>query len=214
MNDYNKEIARVEKSADEAHYNDGYMGYATQYSCEVMKRFIIPGSILEMGPAEGVMTDLLCDDFDDYTIVEGAQRFVDMIKAKHSNIICHCSLFETFSPKRLFDNILLGHVLEHVEDPVGILLMCKKWLSDKGRILAAVPNSESIHRLAAVEMGLLSKTDELNERDICHGHRRVYNWNSFMDDFEKAGLKVVYRGGIGLNQFLFHRWSEIGVLIC
>ncbi len=195
----NEEKARIEKSAVEAHYNDGYMGYATQYSCEIMKRYMIPGSVLEMGPAEGVMTDLLCDDFEDYTIVEGAQKFVDFIKSRHPKVKCYCSLFESFLPERTYDNILLGHVLEHVENPVNILKICKKWLSNGGIILAAVPNSESIHRLAAVEMGLLSRTDELNERDIRHGHRRVYNWNSFMKDFTSAGLKIEHGGGYWLK---------------
>jgi len=48
-----------------------------------------------------------------------------------------------------------GHVLEHVDDPVAVLRLVKSWLKPGGRVLAAVPNARSIHRQAAVIMGLL-----------------------------------------------------------
>ena len=37
---------------------------------------------------------------------------------------------------------MLGHVLEHVEDPVAILQRVKMWLNANGRVFAAVPNAQ------------------------------------------------------------------------
>lgn len=90
-------------------------------------------------------------------------------------------------------------MLEHVIDPVDILKKCGTWLNPGGRILAAVPNSESIHRQAAVMMGMLSSTKQLNETDERNGHRRVYDMKMLQTDFEDAGLKIVKTGGYWLK---------------
>ena len=61
-----------------------------------------------------------------------------------------------------FDNIVLGHVLEHVERPVEILSRVKSWLSANGRVFALVPNARSLHRQMGVVMGLLDSEHSLN----------------------------------------------------
>lgn len=66
------EKRRVEIHAKEAGYAKGVMSYTTAYSGEIFTRYMIPGSVLELGPAEGVMTDILYPKFADYTIVDGA----------------------------------------------------------------------------------------------------------------------------------------------
>jgi 2-polyprenyl-3-methyl-5-hydroxy-6-metoxy-1,4-benzoquinol methylase len=121
-------------------------------------------------------------------------------------------LFENFSPNVKYDNIILGHVLEHVDDPVKIISLASNWLSDRGRILASVPNSQSLHRQAAVIMGLLSFEEELNESDLHHGHRRVFNPKTFSEVFHKAGLKIDANGGYWLkpisNSQIEANWSQ------
>jgi 2-polyprenyl-3-methyl-5-hydroxy-6-metoxy-1,4-benzoquinol methylase len=99
----------------------------------------------------------------------------------------------------MFDNIILGHVLEHVIDPVNILSLCKKWLKNNGLILASVPNKNSIHRQAAVEMGMLSKLDDFSEKDKRIGHRRIFEHDSLSDCFCKAGFKIIKKGGYWLK---------------
>jgi 2-polyprenyl-3-methyl-5-hydroxy-6-metoxy-1,4-benzoquinol methylase len=92
-------------------------------------------------------------------------------------------------------------VLEHVVDPVSILRLCGQWLSGSGRILAAVPNKDSVHRQAAVEMGLLSKLDDFSEKDKRHGHRRIFGRDSFLKCFVDAGFKITESGGYWLKPF-------------
>lgn len=76
--------------------------------------------------------------------------------------------------------------------------MLNYWIRG-GRILAAVPNCNSIHRQAAVKMGLLSSAKELNDMDRYHGHRRVYSYREFKEDFMAAGLSVKKSGGYWLK---------------
>src|SRR5207302_938926 len=110
-----------------------------------------------------------------------------------------CSLFEDYTPERTFDFIVMGHVLEHVADPVGLLRRARTWLSPGGCLFAAVPNANSIHRQAAVVMGLLSSIYELNEADVHHGHRRVYDRVALHRDFSDAGLEIAVWGGYWLK---------------
>lgn len=206
------EKRRVEIHAKEAGYAKGVMSYTTAYSGEIFTRYMIPGSVLELGPDEGVMTDILYPKFADYTIVDGADFFVDALKKKYPQIKAHKSLFEYFHTDILYKNIILGHVLEHVENPVEILKLCSQWLAPNGRILSAVPNANSLHRQAAVKMGLLNTVHDLNETDLRNGHRRVYDNTSFQQDFVSAGLKIIKSGGYWLkplsNAQLERDWTE------
>lgn len=189
------EQKRLESIQAQALYAHGVNTDAVQYCFSIFKRHIKGGSVLEMGPAEGVMTDLLVQLGLDMTVLEGARGFCEDLKRRHPSItVCH-SLFEEFAPERKFDNIVLGHVLEHVSDPVDILSRAKEWLTPEGRVLAAVPNSRSLHRQAAVLMGMLDFEEELNEADRHHGHRRVYNPETFRHDFMQSGLNIEIFGG-------------------
>lgn len=196
MNDEQNHLDRI---AGDSRYAAGANTSTVLYSFEVFRRHITGTTLLEMGPAEGVMTAQLVKLGLDTTVVEGSQRFCTELAARHPELTVHQSLFESFEPPRKFDNIVLGHVLEHVQDPVAILERVRGWLTPGGRVLAAVPNSRSVHRQAAVIMGLLEFEEQLNEADHHHGHRRVYNPETFRRDFLAAGLKIEIFGGYWLK---------------
>jgi 2-polyprenyl-3-methyl-5-hydroxy-6-metoxy-1,4-benzoquinol methylase len=165
------------------------------YSSRVFSRHFRGRRCLELGPAEGLMSGHLYDHFSELTLVEGAESFARALHDKYPKANVHCSLFEEFSTRERFDTIVLGHVLEHVDDPTAILSRARQWLADDGVILAAVPNARSLHRQAAVIMGLLKEEHELNDADRHHGHRRVYDPESLRAEFQKAGLHVDIFGG-------------------
>lgn len=195
-----KEKERVTEVARTADFAHGIMTPAIEYCGQVFRRYMKPeGSVLELGPAEGIMTDELYPSFPDYTVVDGADFFVEDLKRRYPKIEGHACLFEDFHPTRQYDTILLGHVLEHVENPVDILKLCKQWIKRGGRIVSAVPNCDSIHRQAAVRMGILKRVDELGETDHRNGHRRVYNRARLKEDFEAAGFRIVKLGGYWLK---------------
>jgi SAM-dependent methyltransferase len=103
----------------------------------------------------------------------------------------HEGLFEEFAPAEPFDAVLALHVLEHVDDPRALLRHVAGWLRPGGRIVAAVPNAESLHRRLAVRMGLQERLDSLSARDGLVGHQRVYTLAGLRGDVEAAGLRVV-----------------------
>lgn len=193
------EQSRLENIALNILYAKGTGPAMIRYCGRIFSRHIRGNSILELGPAEGIMTDYLATLGISLTVVDGASAFCNAIQSRHPGIEVRQTLFEDFAPDRQYDNIVLGHVLEHVDEPVDILRRAASWLTPHGKILAAVPNSRSIHRQAAVVMGLLAKEDQLNDMDHHHGHRRVYNPESFRQDFLAAGLTIDIFGGYWLK---------------
>lgn len=180
-----------------------------EYRYRTIRRFMRGPSGLELGSAEGQMTRFLYKDFERLTVVEGAKELLDAMPA-FPNVQKVHTLFEDFEPGERFDTVILEHILEHVEHPEGILVRARSWVAADGRLIAGVPNANSIHRLVGVKMGLLSHQTDLNARDIAQGHRRVYTPDAFKAELSAAGLRVVAFGGVFLkplsNQQIQDHW--------
>jgi 2-polyprenyl-3-methyl-5-hydroxy-6-metoxy-1,4-benzoquinol methylase len=190
------EKVRLENISNVSLYCAGVNSASIKYSFKIAQRFMVGDTILELGPAEGVMTELLAATGKKLTLVEGSSLFCDDLRRRFPHATTVNALFEEFRSDEHFDNIILGHVLEHVEDAVDILSRAKQWLKPgTGRLFAAVPNARSLHRQAAVIMGILQEEDTLNEMDYHHGHRRVFNPESFRYAFRRAGLRIEIFGG-------------------
>jgi 2-polyprenyl-3-methyl-5-hydroxy-6-metoxy-1,4-benzoquinol methylase len=189
----------LQKIADNTLYGAGVSGAMVAYSFKVFSRYLVEGNILELGPAEGLMTQELARTEMPLTVVEGAKTFCDDLARRFPEAVVHHALFEDFETDERFSNIILGHVLEHVDDPVGVLRHVKRFLAEGGQILCAVPNARSIHRQAGVLMGQLDFEEDMSPLDIHHGHKRVYTPETFRREFQAAGLEIEVFGGYWLK---------------
>lgn len=205
------ELQRLAEIASDSWYAKGVSGTMIQYTFRIFSRYLQPDRVLELGPAEGIMTALLAPVSKHLTIVDGSASFCDDLRKRFPQATVFHSLFEQFRTDQRFDTIVLGHVLEHVIDPVEILSLAKTWLAPQGRVLAAVPNARSLHRQAAVIMGMLPTEDTMNDLDRHHGHRRVFNPEGFRNAFTQAGLKIEVFGGYWIkplsNRQIEETWS-------
>jgi len=191
-----EEKQRLESISQVSLYAAGANSATVRHSFKIAERYLTGDTLLEMGPAEGIMTELLATTDKQLTLVEGSGQFCDDLRRRFPQANVVHSLFEEFESTQKFDNIILGHVLEHVQDAVDILARARNWLKpNTGRLFAAVPNAHSLHRQAAVIMGMLQREDSLNEMDIHHGHRRVFDPASFRDAFYQAKLDIEVFGG-------------------
>lgn len=190
---------KLENVAEKSLYTTFTNSMTIEYSFEVFNRYLKPGSILELGPAEGLMTNYLKELDPNLTVIEGSDVFSEQLAAKFPEITIINSLFEDTQLDKQFDNIVLGHVLEHVEDPLVLLNHIKPWLKEDGIVLCAVPNARSLHRQAAVEIGYINNIFEMSEKDIHHGHMRIYTPETLQQDFLKANYKIANRGGYWLK---------------
>lgn len=208
-------VEEQERLARVAQWYSNRTGFYSQlvvFGFRSLQPYFVPGNVLEMGSADGHMTELLLTHFDDVSIVDGSSDFVEAIRQRMPEVKTHLSLFEQFAPAETYDNIVMAHILEHVEDPVQVLKLAASWLSPGGRVLVIVPNALSLHRLAGVKMGMLTAPTDLNEDDIRIGHRRVYTPETLEADVAAAGLRLIKRDGIFLkplsNKQIEEGWSQ------
>lgn len=190
---------KLEEVAKNSLYTSFTNSATILHSFSIFEKYLGRGSILELGPAEGLMTEHLLGLDQNLHVIEGSERFATELKKRFPSIHVIHSLFEEAEINQTFDNIVLGHVLEHVHDPVFLLNKIRNWLAPNGKVLCAVPNAKSLHRQVAVEMGLIHSVFQMSEKDVHHGHMRIYTPETLQGDFLKAGYQILSRGGYWLK---------------
>jgi 2-polyprenyl-3-methyl-5-hydroxy-6-metoxy-1,4-benzoquinol methylase len=176
--------------------------------------FIRDGSALELGCFKGDVTKRLAPYFDDISAVEAsdvvAKEAVDKLDALGYKLNMHVSLFEEATLPKKYDNIVMTHALEHLDDPISVLKRINdEWLSDRGRFFLVVPNANAPSRQIAVKMGLISHNSAVTEAEKAHGHVITYTLDTLERDARAAGLKVVYRSGIFFKALANFQWDKI-----
>jgi len=196
-----KEADRLARIADSVSYSKGFNAKLAYYRFITIKEFFKGETCLELGCADGVMTEYLIQYFQKIVAVDGSNEYCRQVEKKlpGKNIEIICSLFEELELERVFDTIVMAHILEHVEFPARILEKAKTWLFGDEVMIIDVPNANSLHRLAGVKMGVLEKPDAFSEADIKLGHRRVYTWEGLRKEIKKAGLRIIHDGGVFLK---------------
>jgi 2-polyprenyl-3-methyl-5-hydroxy-6-metoxy-1,4-benzoquinol methylase len=166
---------------------------------------------LELGCADGEGTKTLIKHFDKVIAIDGSKRQIDLARkrVKSRNVTFIESYIEDLELEEKFDTIVLAHILEHVDNPVNILKISKKFLNKNGIIIIDVPNAYSIHRQVGVLMGLLNDEHDLNESDKSVGHKRVYDFPLLEKDVKKAGLTVKEKSGILIKPFSNKQLNKI-----
>ena len=190
---------RVDDSSN--FYRDSILGFDYQlanFNFASLKPFFKGDTALELGPATGYMTKLLVEEFKALHILEGSESLLNEIP-DYPNVTKYHSLFEEFDTTQKYDTIIMSHVLEHIENPAFLLNKIYNWIADDGIFLVSVPNAKSIHRLVAVEMGMLTSEYMLNSRDHELGHFRVYDMDSLSKQMGEAGFKIIDKGGVFLK---------------
>ena len=175
-----------------------------------LKPHLRPGKALEMGCFNGAFSVHLAAAFDDLTIVDAVDVFLDNVRRRLGDRARTVqALFEDYDTPDRFDSIFIVHVLEHLIDPVAVLRKAKSLLAADGRIFLIVPNGAAASRRIAVKMGLLPTLDGLSEADVKHGHRRVYFFDTLVDHARQAHLRIAETGGIFFKPLANFQFDEL-----
>lgn len=193
--------------------------YAYSFDFDVMHPFMIKafepffqkGNLLELGSFKGDFTKRFLPYFDDITCVEASSDAINEAKEMLGNKVkFYNSLFESVELPVKYDNIIMTHVLEHLDDPVKVLKRVKdEWLSDNGRFFLVCPNANAPSRQIAVKMGLISHNSAVTPSELAHGHKITYSLDTLERDAQKAGLKVVHRSGIFFKALANFQWDKL-----
>lgn len=193
--------------------------YAYTFDLDVMHPLMLrsfapfcgPGSVLELGSYTGEFTSRLAERFGDITCVEASGEAAAAARVRlgdRARIIQ--GTFETVALDRRFDHIVLTHVLEHLDDPVGVLRRVNdEWLSETGRLFLVCPNGNAASRQIAVRMGLISHNSAVTPSERAHGHRITYTLDTLEGHARAAGLKVIHRSGIFFKALANFQWDRL-----
>lgn len=193
--------------------------YAYGFDFDVMHPYMIKsfepffnrGSLLELGSFKGDFTRRILPYFDDVTCVEASEVAIDEARKKlDSKVIFVNSLFEKATLPKRYNNVVLTHVLEHLDDPVMVLKRInEEWLAEGGRLFLVCPNANSPSRQIAVKMGLISHNAAVTEAEAAHGHRCTYALDTLERDAVASGLSVVHRSGIFFKPLANFQWDRL-----
>jgi|TARA_B100000315_G_scaffold255046_1_gene297419 2-polyprenyl-3-methyl-5-hydroxy-6-metoxy-1,4-benzoquinol methylase/glycosyltransferase involved in cell wall biosynthesis len=87
-----------------------------------------------------------------------------------------------------FDFVVFGDVLEHLASPTAILARCSEFLSERGSIIASLPNVAHL----AVRLMLLEGRWEYQDTGILdRSHVKFYTRDSIISTFSECGYEIV-----------------------
>ncbi|MGO4568103.1 class I SAM-dependent methyltransferase [Rhizobium sp. 2YAF20] len=193
--------------------------YAYNFDFDVMHHYMLKsfvpffrkGSVLELGSFRGDFTKRLVPYFDDITCVEASDEAIAAARSELGDGLTFINdVFEDVKLPKRYDNIVLTHVLEHLDDPVRVLKRINdEWLSEGGRFFLVCPNANAPSRQIAVKMGLVSHNSAITRAELEHGHRITYSLDTLERDARLAGLNVVHRSGIFFKALANFQWDRL-----
>ena len=206
--DYNVEI----KDTSDHKYAYGFdFDVMHPYMIKSFEPFFNKGSLLELGSYKGDFTKRFLPYFEDITCIEASDAAIAEAKVKLGDKVTFInSLFEKATLPKRYNNIVLTHVLEHLDDPVLVLKRINdEWLADGGRFFLVCPNANAPSRQIAVKMGLITHNAAVTPAEAAHGHRRTYSFDTLECAAVAAGLKVVHRSGIFFKALANFQWDRL-----
>ena len=206
--DYNKELSDTPDHQ-----------YAYGFDFDVMHPFMLKsftsffkdGNLLELGSFKGDFTKRLLAIFNDITCVEASNEAITIAEKEiGSKVKFVNTIFETAVLPAKYDNIILTHVLEHLDDPIAVLKRVNdEWLSDTGRFFLVCPNANAPSRQIAVKMGLISHNAAVTASEKEHGHLITYSLDTLERDAKAAGLNVIHSTGIFFKALANFQWDKL-----
>lgn len=161
------------------------------------------GTALELGLGHGLTTSIFCKHFKRLCVIEGSssiiKRYKEINPTNNAEIV-H-SYFEKFETDEYFDSLIMGFVLEHVNNPATILHKYKKYLTATGTVFISVPNAESLNRRIGLKAGILDDIKELSDADRALGHQRYFTIDSLHNLLAECNYKILREEGILLKPF-------------
>lgn len=165
---------------------------------------LAPGDrVLELGCATGAMTARLTGEGRTVVAVDRAPAYLRRAHARGLRGVTWIrGDLEEPLPGGLgrFDHVVLANVLHELDDPAGLLRrIARDHLDRGGTVHVSLQNPRSLHRLVALEMGLIDGLDEVAAAGHRYATRRLYDAEDVATLAARAGLRVARRDGVLLK---------------
>jgi GT2 family glycosyltransferase/2-polyprenyl-3-methyl-5-hydroxy-6-metoxy-1,4-benzoquinol methylase/glycosyltransferase involved in cell wall biosynthesis len=158
-------------------------------------------TVLETGPATGYITRALTERGCRVTGIE-----IDPVAAKQAAAYAERVIVgdletvdfqEAFGEQR-FDVVMFGDVLEHLVDPLAVLVRVRSILAPRGFVVASVPNVAH----GSVRLALLAGRFEYSSEGLLdRTHLRFFTRETIMQLFDDAGYRIEELGQTTADPF-------------
>jgi SAM-dependent methyltransferase len=101
-------------------------------------------------------------------------------------------LVESLRTQGAFDFVIVSSLLHEVPDPSALLQAIRRLSTPSTTIHINVPNVYSLHRLLALEMGLIRSLFEPSATDIRFQRHTRFNRESLLELVEENGFRVLH----------------------
>jgi SAM-dependent methyltransferase len=175
----------------------------TWYPQRIIKNSKGSQSLLELGLGHGFTANIFSGNFSRHVILEGSGAVIENFRSRNPDYKADIveTYFEKYSTEEKFDVIVMGFILEHVDNPLEIIKAYKRFLAPGGKMFLSVPNSEVLNRRLGHIAGLLDDMEALSQNDHLLGHKRYYSVKSLSAEIVSAGFKIEKIEGIYLKPF-------------
>jgi len=122
-------------------------------------------------------------------------------------------------PRGHFDCVVLNDVIEHVQDPGGLIRSLKPLLKTGGYLVASIPNVRYFFNV--VDLAVHGRWDYTDEGILDRTHLRFFTRSSMIGLLSDCGFKVEKTAGINptgsikfrlVNLLTLGRWSDMKYL--
>ena len=194
--------------ADYSAIYDPDTDFDARYTMATVRRIaerVAPGDrVLELGCATGLMTAHLAGLGARVTGVDRSETYLHRARARAGDgvVLLRAGLaapgWEAHTGDG-FDHVLVCNLIHEVPDPVDLLARAAALLHPGGLLHLSLQNPDSIHRLVAVEMGLIADVREVSDRGGRFGTRGLWDADALAVLAQEAGLREVLREGVMLK---------------
>ncbi len=158
--------------------------------------------VLEMGCATGLMTSVLATKDALIVGVDHSSAYIAKARERcpHCGFVCSDIASEGFyDDPNAWDHIVATNVIHELSDPGAFLRHCHTELRPDGLLHLASQNPHSIHRLVALEMGLINDLCEVSDRGQQWATLRLFTAVELEAMAVDAGFTLIEHQGIMLK---------------
>lgn len=198
-------------------YSNEYINQPFEsYQVEYRKRFVLDiikknkhKTILEVGCAVNPLFDFFTD-FELLTILEPSKLFYDKTVEDISkkNLGDKVELFNNYFEdsieavnSRHYDLIIISALIHEIADLNSFFLRLKEIVKPGTVVHIDTPNGNSLHRLLAVEMGLIKSQMEMSDFNRQFQQNRVFDQNSLEKLVTDYDFTVIEKGSYFIKPF-------------
>jgi 2-polyprenyl-3-methyl-5-hydroxy-6-metoxy-1,4-benzoquinol methylase len=156
--------------------------------------------LLELGCATGLMTSLLAPAVGSIVAVDHSELYLERATGRElENASFRLGDLDSYEDDRRYDHVLATNVLHEVADPVACLTRFGRLAGYHGRLWISLQNPQSLHRLVALELGLIDDLRAIADRGTRFGTRALWTADEVVDMGAAAGLVCTAREGVMLK---------------